>query len=367
MEMIDPSCTGELELPKLPSYTSEEMAERGPFEVVTPTEDEYGEPLGTDYRSRPEGLRESHQEAKSEGKSSEKSVWRAKPSAPRVSGPIWHYSDAAGLIGIASQHNIWATSLDNLNDSAEFEYGRNVLDELMIEVAASQYVHPIQKAYLKFIVDLAYKTVSDQGLFVACASTAEHSLAQWRAYGGSHGHAIVLDAGVQLSVLSNHVVDRTVDSIAHRWGRVLYDEDEQRTLLLKGLSSVAMSSPQRAPDTFTAGELSRADACLIAELLAYCKEPSFREEHEARIVVQAPHDDSINFRASTTGITPYVLLTGSTDSSKRTSTTNEPLPIQKCVVGPFPARNSSAGACRRVLDLNGYRGIEVEISTSTLR
>jgi hypothetical protein len=44
---------------------------------------------------------------------------------------VYHYTDAAGLLGIISSGTLWATDIEFLNDAQELTYARaTVLDEL---------------------------------------------------------------------------------------------------------------------------------------------------------------------------------------------------------------------------------------------
>lgn len=118
MYMIDPSCTGDLRLPELRSYTSEELVKRGPLNLLaTPKERDDGGPPEPTPAIENDGLRSSTYRLKAPEPGTRSAVWIESPSAPGVQGDIWHYSDAAGLIGMISQNQIWATSLAHLNDS----------------------------------------------------------------------------------------------------------------------------------------------------------------------------------------------------------------------------------------------------------
>lgn len=367
--MFDPQCTGELILNPPRTRTGEELLANGPVTVFAIPSEEERQSSATD-RTQQNAYAAPDDETDNSNDGSRGGVWAVRPSAPGLSSDspvIWHYTDAAGFIGVISHSQVWATALGNLNDTAEFSYGRKLLDHLLSEVNDSRHVHPIQKSYINFAVGLMDKAVSEEGLFVVCASTASHSLAQWRAYGGKQGHAVLLDPRQSLAVMAPTSVQNKIDTIPHSWKRVLYDEQDQRRLLLDGLSTIAYSTPNDSSKEWRDDEAARAQASLIAELVAYCKEPSFREEQEVRMVVQAPSVESIQFRSSSTGITPYLCLTGTEFRTERTKTKSLKLPIVGCVVGPFDARKSSAFAAGLLLNRHDYAEVPIEISSSTLR
>lgn len=385
--MFDEGCAGNLQLTPPETFTPEELLRRDTkFDVfATPSIESQSVP------QCPPGAYSSPADPESSGTGSmdasncdvelngavegeqgsgeaTTSCWVLQPTAPSVregESEIWHYTDAGGLIGAITSDCLWATALRNLNDEAEYHYGRSVLDDLVCEVRDSRYIHPLQKRYVERIVEMTDETVAREGLFVLCASTAAHSLAQWRAYGRGLGHALVLDGHRALSVLSPTPVANTISTIPHVWRRVLYAKSEQRSLLLKGLSYLAYKAPQSEVGGHE--ELMLSDASVLLNLLMYCKEPSFEEEQEVRMVVQAPAEEALCFRSSSTGVTPYLKLTGAETLVQRTSRHPKSLPVQGCVIGPFPARDSSAFATRKLLDQAGYGNATIEVSTSSLR
>jgi hypothetical protein len=282
------------------------------------------------------------------------------------SGEIWHYTDAAGLIGILEGNCLWATSMSSLNDSAELFYGLEVLDNLLEEVRESKNMHPQLKLYFASLRALVDTAVGQRGLYVASASLAQNSLAQWRAYGGERAHALVLDSSAQLAVLSGVRTSNRSDEIPPKWAQVLYDQDKQRGFLLSCLGYIATLIRCRHVASNDC-EVCRTHAVVIAESLAYCKDPSFMEEREVRLVVQSPDDSAVKFRSSRFGVTPYLRLTGTTGGVDFSKTAPSKLPIRKIVVGPFETRHSSAAAIPHLLRANNYGDVAVDTSASTLR
>lgn len=381
-EMEDPSCSGELRLPPPKVVTSKEILDKGEITVFAiPSEPDISDPekvkqgpslpISSDTdRTKIVTDGDAPERATDSAEGSDGGTWMMRPSAPTLNDhekDLWHYSDASGFIGVISTHSLWATSLGALNDSAEYKHGRQLLKRILAVVMDSKFVHPIQKEYLKGIVDISDTTATRPGLFVLCASMAAHSLAQWRAYGGSHGHAITLDPKGKLAILSPETKENTIDTIPHGWKKVLYDIEEQAELILEALAFVAYSAPFDGRQVSRSNESDRASALVINEALAHCKEPSFAEEQEVRILIQAPSSAAIRFRHGATGVTPYLVLTGATDEAARTTTKAHPLPIRGAVIGPFTDREASAEGTMALLETAGYEAATIDISTSTLR
>jgi hypothetical protein len=256
--------------------------------------------------------------------------------------------------------------MSSLNDSIELSYGLNVLDQLLEEVEDSKNIDPRLKLYFVSLRKLAEATAGQRGLFVASASLAENSLAQWRAYGGGQGHAVVLDSSAQLAVLTSVETLNRPDDMSPKWAKVLYDHHAQRNFLAECLGYIATIF--KCAHLASSGcEACRANAVVLAESLAYCKEPSFVEEREVRLVIQSPDDGAIQFRSSRFGITPYLRLTGMGGGAGFSTTAFAKLPIRKVVVGPFDTRHSSAASIPLLLRVSEYAGVPVETSASSLR
>ncbi|MBM7411908.1 hypothetical protein JOE38_001731 [Clavibacter michiganensis] len=391
--MTDPTGTNELKLPAPARKSSRELASRGGGKVfAVPVEESTSIPKGvTPGATRTEAASAGHatpspDELFTENTSSvsepagvddeveteqdSDKVWVEIPSPPNLksnSGDIWHYTDAAGLVGILTSNTLRATALTALNDSAEFTHGWELLEDISDAVQKSKWVNPIQKRYVKGILELASELAKDPGLFVLCASEAANSLAQWRAYGNGKGHALLLESGSELAVLGKQDVAFTVDSLQQRWSRVLYREDEQRDFLLRVLGYLAYLTPVPEEHVTRSVEHHRAEAMVVVNAVAHCKEPSFSEEQEVRIIVGAPSVEDIHFRDGATGVTPYLNLTGPGSPSRRSVSDPRTLPVNAIVVGPFVNREASKLGVVSLLRTAGYSDINVEVSQSTLR
>ena len=62
-------------------------------------------------------------------------------SSTPADGLVWHYTDAAGLLSITSNHVLWATASGFLNDALEVELGVTRMKEaLEVKAAGSDDV-----------------------------------------------------------------------------------------------------------------------------------------------------------------------------------------------------------------------------------
>lgn len=303
----------------------------------------------------------------SKKESSSIGAWVRVPSAPPVPesiNSIWHYTDAGGVIGILQSGTLRATSINMLNDSAEYRHGREALNQVLDLTMKSKLVHPHQKRLIEEVVRLSDDILDSSGLYVACASMAADSLAQWRAYGGSTGHALLLNPSRDLTVVSPCPPDRWT-SITPRWGQVLYKRDEQMALIGDSLGFIAHGTPTDGSDL---NDLEMYEYAInLIELVSYCKDPSFSEEQEIRTVIQAPNQEAIKFRTTALGVTPFIELSIATEPDQRTTEKAHGIPLTGVAVGPFSGRNFSAQGITSLLQSMSYDNQNVSVSTSTLR
>jgi hypothetical protein len=52
-------------------------------------------------------------------------------AASKITEPLYHYTDAAGLCGIVKSQKIWFTSYLHLNDPSELLHGLDIIHRLL--------------------------------------------------------------------------------------------------------------------------------------------------------------------------------------------------------------------------------------------
>lgn len=366
--MVDPKGTGDFVLPPPARTTTAALIEAEKANVLADVRTVVP-PKGTDSSRKHEPGQDAPVDARDEDASWLAKEWVSMPQPPfPEQTALWHYTDSAGIIGILNSDALRATSTITLNDSAEFQHGRTILLELMREVKASRNVHLFQKGYLQGICDLSTDMARNPGLFVVCASEAADSLAQWRLYGGQQPHALVLERDSRFAVLGPEDIAHQVDTVPSGWGwcRVLYERQDQRKYLSEVLGYIAHTSPARKTTVSAENQEDRSHAILLASALAYCKDPSFSEEREVRIVTRPPRLDAVKFRPGAVGVTPYVELIGVDTPTAHVAVAGSRLPLSRIVVGPFSTRNDSARGVELLLKARHYQ-LDVAICSSTLR
>jgi len=301
-----------------------------------------------------------------------------RPTVDRV----WHYTDAGGALGIIGSGQLWATSILALNDTQEYLYGVRLLRDLTAKVVTSKQVTDLQKHFIEEAADLVANSTPFRRFFVCCASEDEDSLSQWRAYGGAMGYALGLDVddGGMLDLLDESVPKRRpnrstvsgIDGTHLGWARVLYERDEQESLLVDGLSLLA-----HVPDELVGKGSMRVGfaAGVLSSLVILCKHPSFRDEKEVRMIAAVPEGHpAIRFRPGRFGVTPYVRIVQvppGVDAMGpmfwRGVARQGKLPIAAVNVGPTPHAASAADGMKQLLLANRLGAIPLSRTDAPYR
>src|ERR1035441_8491044 len=109
---------------------------------------------------------------------------------------LFHYTTAAGLLGILKGSNIWATDLRFLNDAQEAVYARDMVIEAVTTMEnpvhrpehwAHEHGEPALEEfgrYQGFVLNEMRN--SEFGVYVTCFCESGDLLSQWRGYGKDH-------------------------------------------------------------------------------------------------------------------------------------------------------------------------------------
>ena len=116
-----------------------------------------------------------------------------KIKSQSIDRPLYHYTSQTGLLGIISKKSIWATAINYLNDTLEFEYSMKLIKEelqWLSDQIKNGELGEVDKEinYFGMIHDLFELSISQQFIkdhfyiFVVSFSETGDLLSQWRAY-----------------------------------------------------------------------------------------------------------------------------------------------------------------------------------------
>jgi hypothetical protein len=224
---------------------------------------------------------------------------------------VFHYTDAAGLLGILGESELWATDQRFLNDAQELIYARDLFVTALaaIENPAVQPGHPAHSDSSAFGEEFqGYKALvhgqlgsPDFPVYVACFCESGDLLSQWRAYGSDHGYAIEFDA----SSLEEAV--EGIDTYPESRGlvQVRYGLEAATDLVATAVRNVNADS-----NLGHVGVHAHYMALRLTALLAGVKNPGFSEEKEWRLVLGFEYDraELVQFRSTSRAIIRYIKI-----------------------------------------------------------
>lgn len=216
--------------------------------------------------------------------------WRLGDPLPSVhTGPVFHYTNLAGNLGLIETGVAWASHVRDLNDPSERLYGWDTIRQRFKArpPATSDYA----LAQIQEILDY----VDQPGdwypqAFVFSGSTVGDSLTQYRLYGQ---YQVELAGGVWRA--SSDVNRLYLDEDTAEWRPVLYGPDKAEPYIDLMLAAAADIIDNIPPESGPEDESMLA--MLALEVLAlHIKHPAYADEHEVRLVFSAPRGSYANAR-----------------------------------------------------------------------
>lgn len=230
---------------------------------------------------------------------------------------LWHYTNAAGFLGIVRSGKLWATNTDYLNDSSEIRHARRLVLKAVFD-SHSDALSREEHEMLNFLCE-CMGSEATRPVFVTSLSAAKNELSQWRAYGGSSGSfALGFHVTSLLTAIGNNTETR------FNLYKCIYEESSSSALCQKFVEGLLEDfRVQRAalrPGANDYQEMTDLvhEAVRVFDTLApLIKHPDFTAEAEWRLVSD-PVDlkkRPIRLREGKAGIVPYLELTIAKDKT----------------------------------------------------
>jgi len=230
---------------------------------------------------------------------------------------LWHYTNAAGFLGIFRSGKLWATNTDYLNDASEMRHARGLVLKAVFD-SRSNALSREEHEMLNLLCE-CMRSEATRPVFVTSLSAAKNELSQWRAYGGGSGSfALGFHATSLLTAIGKNTETR------FNLYKCIYDEGSSRALcqqfvvgLLEAFRALRAASRPGANDYQEMMDLVHEAVRLFDTLAPLIKHPDFIAEAEWRLVSD-PVDlkkRPIRLREGKAGIVPYLELTIAKDKT----------------------------------------------------
>jgi hypothetical protein len=228
---------------------------------------------------------------------------------------LYHYTSAAGLLGVLQNKSLLASDRHFLNDRTEVSQGRDRATKVIrkdLQKRQETAVAPVMKKTCELIN-------YDDGArhFIFSMSERDDDLSQWRGYANEgDGYTIGLDGTA--------ILESATPSDSYGFNRVSYSGYQFDQSVREITSQFSTLFETRG------GEVDDVAGCLSAAIEAaacYHKHTSFRYEREWRIVNYAyPPYEEVEVRESSGRIIPFIRLPLRVDEVH--------IPIRRIGIGP---------------------------------
>jgi hypothetical protein len=269
---------------------------------------------------------------------------------------VFHYTDAAGLLGILSSGSMFATDFRFLNDRSELTYTY----ELALAVVRDEFQQwgPVEAAFLAAATQARPHMYDTTPYYLTCFTELENSLSQWRTYSERQGYSVEMPGDICSIALTHDPGGRQNPGITLL--RIEYDVEVQKAYI-RGLLRRLIDRVCPAPHLQSARSPSEAARSFIGfywgqiERVSYrFKHPDFAVEREWRLVRWGDvHQEE--YRTGALGITPFTRHhPDSWSFNRRAGTRRGRLPLLSVRHGPTAHGTEAAYALDRALGSHGY-------------
>jgi Protein of unknown function (DUF2971) len=245
---------------------------------------------------------------------------------------VWHYTNGEGLIGIVESGTLYSTQVSCLNDSTEVRYGQTIFKKALTDVLSkyegNDTVKKFLTKYLKLLEeDPRMPSHAPSAFFIACFSSEEDNLSQWRAYcNGVNGYAIAFKASNLYGAPNSVLVKVNYDKALH--------EKLAATVAEATVKFYEEGLPGKSPDQIEKWEdefLMEWDS-RISYLAPLVKDPGFGAENEHRVL----HEFSAGDLRQTVVVQKKTMMTRHVPVwfPRGVEAWVPRLPIEKVMVGP---------------------------------
>ncbi len=267
-----------------------------------------------------------------------------KPS--QVPEILYHYTDAAGLVGMLSFHKIWLTDMRFLNDKTELVHTKNLVNNVFEEFR--------QQKEDDLVNNLIEKTINwqarsnDNEAFNFSLSEKADDLSQWRGYARE-------GSGFTLGFSGARLIEAKNEREEFGFAKVDYDVKSQTKALLSALREIEVvlrdycaKNPENTEEYVQ--ESSRMFDWVIESRSVLNKHHSFASEAEWRVFAYHPTDTDesyVKVRASGVRLVPYL-------EDSIAGEVGAKLPIVSIGIGPAFAGGEEIYAVQALCRSSGY-------------
>jgi len=277
-------------------------------------------------------------------------VYKLGPTA--VPPMLYHYTDAAGLLGMLNSGSIWLTDHRFLNDKSELEHTHGTLRELL---ASKEDQSPSTQAKKLYdAIRLYARTESSQDIHIFSLTEDPDDLSQWRGYAREGLGFTIGFCGLTLREIADP------DDAEFSISKIEYDHAKQKSVLDQALTEFERLVTKEVKSKPTKEEEIIDDAAswfdwLVGVRAVANKHSSFRLEREWRLSSLVDKDDldkDVKVRASGLRLVRYIEVAPRAQGESK-------LPIKRIGIGPGFVGSEVVDAVRALCKQTDYEHVEI--------
>lgn len=278
--------------------------------------------------------------------------WKKRHSG--ISEPLYHYTDANGLLGILTSGKLWATEIRFLNDPSELTYGLSIVHEALERASQRRGLDfDAIRTWLASSLDLKEQLTQ---VYVVSFCADGDLLSQWRAYGGSGDGCSIEFSAECFRGLRKVIYCADEQECFGGLRKVIYCADEQERYAAEWADAACDLFESHGPARQVPDGLER----LHWEIVCTCKNPEYADEREWRVVYFPKCRNEIKFRCRGNMAVPYVELSFQQRNVDR--------PVTLVRLGPAVDTDQGERSVRQMLFAKGYtQAVKVVPSEIPLR
>lgn len=225
----------------------------------------------------------------------------------RMPKNFYQYSSLSTFRGVIEHNNLWATHWAYLNDAKELKKGLKIAKFVHSEPIIKKSFKPYYSFgdFEKIISKLSKKEIINKtDAYVLCFSEEKDKLNLWQGYGDGYNSIVTAYDSAKIKA-NTETADFSI------MGKVIYDEDSQKVMMLMFLGRFYLLTKEmqkRFPKQKEKVKklLSGYFAMGILILSLFMKEKSWKEEKEWRIIFFYPSHNFLDFKETDKGVIPFL-------------------------------------------------------------
>ncbi len=210
---------------------------------------------------------------------------------------VYHYTTAAGFVGIMKDEYLRATNFSYLNDPSEMQFGRELIGK-NLKRRRKASGERLRTFFTHVLSSFDREKAAE--VYVASFTKLEDDLSQWRAYGTAATERYAIGFG------SDAIYEIIDANPSHYFQRVEYETADQQDQINYVIDRSLQFLDEHGVSTASFSPFADITARELASVTPVLKNQAFKMEEEWRIIILSTEGNVPKFDAARGVIRPFV-------------------------------------------------------------